>query len=70
MRKGGGLGTDLTDAQSDAYVDYMCNQLTELLSNYGEVCELWLDGGWVLPREDWQIKRDGTERGIIKITAE
>lgn len=57
MRKGGGLASDLTDAQNDAYVDYMCNQLTELLSNYGEVCELWLDGGWVLPREDWQIER-------------
>ncbi|MEG1509074.1 MAG: alpha-L-fucosidase [Clostridia bacterium] len=29
------------------YVQYMCNQLTELLNGkYGEVVELWLDGGW------------------------
>ena len=47
----------LTREQKQAYVDYMEKQLTELLSNYGEICELWLDGGWVMPREAWQIPR-------------
>ncbi len=34
-----------------AYVDYFHNQWRELLTNYGEICEIWLDGanggtGW------------------------
>jgi len=49
--------TKLTQEQSDAYVAYMKKQLTELLTNNGEICELWLDGGWVLPRENWQIEQ-------------
>lgn len=28
----------------DAYDDYFCNQLTELLSSYGEVYTVWFDG--------------------------
>ena len=27
-----------------AYDDYFCNQLTELLGNYGEISEVWFDG--------------------------
>lgn len=51
-----GNRADLNRTQSRQYVDYMKNQLTELLTNYGDVCELWFDGGWVLPREDWKIQ--------------
>jgi alpha-L-fucosidase len=29
---------------SDAYNDYFCNQLTELLTNYGELFAVWFDG--------------------------
>lgn len=29
---------------TDAYNDYFCNQLTELLTNYGDINEVWFDG--------------------------
>ncbi|WP_316818866.1 alpha-L-fucosidase [Pedobacter nyackensis] len=44
---------DLKDPKP--YVDFMKNQLTELLTNYGQVCELWFDGAWAKNDEDWNI---------------
>lgn len=38
-----------------AYVRYMVAQLTELLTGYGPICELWLDGGWDKPAAAWDI---------------
>lgn len=45
------------DKDKTKYIDYMCNQLTELLTQYGEVCELWFDGGWDRAVADWDLPR-------------
>ena len=37
------------------YLKYMKNQLTELMTNYGEICELWFDGGWGKKDEEWNL---------------
>lgn len=38
------------------FVDYTHNQINELMSDYGKVDILWLDGGWVRPKTDEEIK--------------
>jgi alpha-L-fucosidase len=37
------------------YKEYMKRQLTELMTNYGPVSELWLDGSWVQPVSTWHL---------------
>jgi alpha-L-fucosidase len=39
-----------------AYADYMRNQISELLAGYGEIAEMWFDGGWDKehPTRQWQ----------------
>ena len=34
-----------------AYQDFTFNQISELMHDYGSIDILWLDGGWVRPRE-------------------
>ncbi|WP_455584268.1 alpha-L-fucosidase [Bacteroides sp.] len=43
------------DKDFGRYIQYMKNQLTELLTNYGPVCELWFDGGWDKDGKEWRI---------------
>jgi alpha-L-fucosidase len=39
------------------YIDFMNGQLTELLTNYGEVGGIWFDGIWDKPDAEWQLDR-------------
>jgi alpha-L-fucosidase len=39
------------------YLEYMDQQLTELLTNYGDVGGIWFDGMWDKPDADWGLAR-------------
>jgi alpha-L-fucosidase len=39
------------------YLDYMDAQLTELLTNYGEIGGIWFDGWWDRPDADWRLRK-------------
>jgi alpha-L-fucosidase len=39
------------------YLDFMDAQLTELLTNYGDVAGIWFDGWWDKPKADWRLER-------------
>ena len=40
----------------DRYIDYMNAQLTELLTNYGEIGGIWFDGWWDRPDARWRLE--------------
>jgi alpha-L-fucosidase len=40
-----------------SYLDYMDAQLTELLTNYGEVGGIWFDGMWDKKDADWRLNK-------------
>lgn len=46
-----------TPQQDAEYLSYMSQHLRELLSNYGEVVELWFDGAWAKPTEQWPLDK-------------
>jgi alpha-L-fucosidase len=58
----------------EKYVQFTHNQIMELMSNYGKMDILWLDGGWVRKKDTVQIagyyedfaKKPGT--GFVKTT--
>ncbi len=39
------------------YLEYMDAQLSELLTNYGDVAGIWFDGMWDKKDADWQLER-------------
>lgn len=39
------------------YGKYMTNQLTELMTNYGAICELWFDGAWDKKGYNWNLQQ-------------
>lgn len=41
----------------NGYLGFMDAQLRELLTNYGAVAGIWLDGWWDKPDADWQLSR-------------
>jgi alpha-L-fucosidase len=41
----------------EAYIDFMNGQLTELLTNYGEIGGIWFDGWWDKKEADWQLDK-------------
>ncbi|HMD00670.1 MAG TPA: alpha-L-fucosidase, partial [Ferruginibacter sp.] len=43
------------------FTDYTHNQVNELVSNYGKLDILWLDGGWVRKKTDEEIKAELAE---------
>lgn len=42
------------DRNEPVYVEFMINQLNELLNNYGSIIELWFDGMWRKQNEKWK----------------
>jgi alpha-L-fucosidase len=39
----------------NAYIDFMNGQLTELLTNYGQIGGIWFDGFWDKKNADWRL---------------
>ncbi|HHT30392.1 MULTISPECIES: alpha-L-fucosidase [Petrimonas] len=55
-RTGRGVGRT-EQGNWDSYHRFMLNQLTELLTNYGEIGAIWFDGQWDQPADfDWRLR--------------
>ena len=65
-RTGRGTGRPKEKANWPSYFQFMNTQLTELLTNYGEVGAIWFDGWWDHDNDakpfDWQLEE---QYGII-----
>ena len=65
-RTGHGTGRPKEKANWPSYFNFMNTQLTELLTNYGEVGAIWFDGWWDHDNDakpfDWQLEE---QYGII-----
>lgn len=60
-RTGNGIPGRSKSGDWDAYISFMKKQLTELLTNYGEIAGIWFDGHWD------QVGWDGKEYGELKV---
>lgn len=58
-RTGKGTGRTEKGAWKD-YIQFMKNQLTELLTNYGEISGIWFDGYWDQMPEESKERKDTT----------
>lgn len=57
-RTGQGTGRPKGHGDWKSYYQFMNNQLTELLTNYGPVGAIWFDGVWDQPENfDWQLSQ-------------
>jgi len=55
-RTGRGVGRT-EQGNWDSYHRFMLNQLTELLTNYGEIGAIWFDGQWDQPADfNWRLR--------------
>jgi alpha-L-fucosidase len=45
------------NADFSKYVDYMCGQLTEILTNYGPIGAIWFDGEWENKSANWEFDK-------------
>jgi len=56
----GNTGNDFTGRPDSGnwedYIKFMKAQLTELLTNYGEIGGIWFDGMWDRPDADWHLE--------------
>lgn len=53
-RTGGATGRP-DSGNWNRYLDYMDTQLTELLTNYGDIGGIWFDGMWDKPDAEWRL---------------
>lgn len=40
----------------NGYLPYMREQISEILTRYGDICELWLDGSWDKMADEWDFE--------------
>mgnify|MGYP000371154230 CR=1 FL=1 len=48
----------LSEKRWKKFVDFTHNQIDELMTDYGKVDILWLDGGWVRKKTDEEVKAE------------
>ncbi len=54
-RTGNGIADRSESGDFNTYIDYMNTQLSELLTQYGEIGGIWFDGMWDKPDADWRL---------------